>query len=93
MAKNKTNNGLFDVSDLAETSVRQVKKITSQQVGSAPEERPAAPVRKPRRETKSKRVNLLVRPSVYEAIVQKADAEGVSVNELINTFMERILGV
>ncbi len=44
-----------------------------------------------KRETKSKRINLLVRPSVYEAIVNKANEEGVSVNTLINDFMEQIL--
>lgn len=44
-----------------------------------------------KRETKSKRINLLVKPSVYEAIVEKASEEGVSVNTLINDFMEKIL--
>lgn len=35
-------------------------------------------------ETKSKRVQLLVQPSVYEAVKAKAKARGISTNEAIN---------
>lgn len=35
-------------------------------------------------ETKSKRVQLLVQPSVYEAVKAKAKANGISTNEAIN---------
>ena len=35
-------------------------------------------------ETKSKRVQLLVQPSVYEAVKARAKAEGISTNEAIN---------
>lgn len=35
-------------------------------------------------ETKSKRVQLLVQPSVYEEVKAKAKAKGVSINEAIN---------
>ena len=45
----------------------------------------------PRKETKSKRVNLLVRPSVYDKLKVIAAASGVSVNDYINTVMERIV--
>lgn len=40
-------------------------------------------------ETKSRRMQLLVQPSLYEAIKAKATAEGVSVNELIHTILEQ----
>ena len=46
---------------------------------------------KKQRETKSKRVQLLVKPSVYQSISDLADAEGISVNELINIVLERIV--
>ena len=36
-------------------------------------------------ETKSRRVQALVQPSVYEAVKARAQAEGISVNEAINT--------
>lgn len=35
-------------------------------------------------ETKSKRVQLLVQPSVYEEVKAKAKAKGISTNEAIN---------
>ena len=46
---------------------------------------------KKQRETKSKRVQLLVKPSVYQAVSDIADEEGISVNELINIVLERIV--
>lgn len=85
MAKNKTSTGAFDVSDLADNAEKNIGKIHSQ-TGTAKADRRAV-----KRETKSKRVNLLVRPSVYEAVVRKAEAEGVSVNELINSIMENLV--
>lgn len=36
-------------------------------------------------ETKSKRVQILIQPSIHEAIKARAQAEGISVNEAINT--------
>ena len=38
-------------------------------------------------ESKSKRLNLLIRPTVYEALKDKAKAEGVSANEYINNLI------
>ena len=40
-------------------------------------------------ETRNKRVNLLVKPSVYEKVKNKCDAQGVSVNECINQLLEQ----
>ena len=39
-------------------------------------------------EKKSRRLQLLLRPSVYEAVKARAMGEGVSVNDLINTILE-----
>ena len=39
-------------------------------------------------ETKSRRLQLLVQPSLYERIKEKSDAQGQSVNELIHTILE-----
>lgn len=39
-------------------------------------------------ETKSKRLQLLIRPSLYDAIKNKSDQTGESVNELINKALE-----
>ena len=60
-----------------------------------PEEAPV-PAYKPvhrKRETKSKRLNLLIKPSLHEALVAKAESMDLSVNEAINlavaTFVRR----
>ncbi len=41
-----------------------------------------------KQESKSKRLNLLVRPSVYQKAKEKAEKEYMSVNELINVLLE-----
>ena len=40
-------------------------------------------------EKKTRRVQLLLRPSVYEGIKELADMNGLSVNDLINTLLEQ----
>lgn len=39
-------------------------------------------------ETKSRRMQLLVQPSLYEAIKARATTEGTSVNELVHSILE-----
>lgn len=43
-------------------------------------------------ETKSKRLQLLVQPSIHEKIKNKAKAEGTSVNDLVNNIIIKALG-
>lgn len=43
------------------------------------------------RETKSKRLYLLVKPSVHQKISEYADATGDSTNNIINTLMEEFV--
>lgn len=43
-------------------------------------------------ETKSKRLNLLVQPSIYAKIKAAADQRGESVNELIHSLLEAFEG-
>lgn len=43
----------------------------------------------PKKESRSKRVNLLVTPSAYDAAKKKCDKLGISVNECINQFLEK----
>ena len=42
-------------------------------------------------ETKSRRVQALVHPSVYEAVKAKAQAEGISTNEAINNALRKYI--
>lgn len=39
-------------------------------------------------ETKSRRLQLLIKPSIHEAIKERATALGVSTNDLINTILQ-----
>ena len=39
-------------------------------------------------EKKSRRLQLLLQPSIYDAVKRRAEGEGVSVNDLINTILE-----
>lgn len=43
-------------------------------------------------ETKSRRIQLLMRPSLYEAIKARAQAQGTSVNEWIHAVLEGEVG-
>lgn len=43
------------------------------------------------REPKSRRLNLLVRPSVYEALIAKADEQDLSFNALCNRIFSEYL--
>lgn len=43
-------------------------------------------------ETKSKRVQMLMQPSLYNSIKEKAEKEGVSVNEMMHEILKTHLG-
>lgn len=58
------------------------------------------PIRKPTKrktpapavpETKSRRVQILVQPSVYEAVKAKAEKSGISVNEAIGIALKKYI--
>ena len=42
-------------------------------------------------ETRSRRLQLLIKPSLYETVAAEAEAEGCSVNELINQILSDAL--
>ena len=42
-------------------------------------------------ESKTKRMNILIKPSLYERMKKRADREYVSVNEQINQYIEEML--
>lgn len=46
----------------------------------------------PRKEYKSRRLQLLIQPSLYEEIRGRAEAEGLSVNEEIHNLLRQALG-
>ena len=44
-----------------------------------------------RPESKTKRVNLLIRPSLYERLKKRTEKEYISINEQINQYIEEML--
>ncbi len=50
-------------------------------------------VPKGKEETKSKRVNLLIKPSVYETAKRQCDSLDISLNECINQLLENWIAV
>ena len=51
-----------------------------------------APAKKPFKETKSKHLQLLLKPSTFAKLKQASDNSGLSVNEYVNNVLEDILG-
>ena len=47
----------------------------------------------PRKEYKSRRLQLLIQPSLYEEIKDRAEAEGLSVNEEIHNLLRQALDI
>ena len=43
------------------------------------------------KETKSERMHIMLRPSIKEGLKAKADAQGTSVNDLINSILEEYI--
>ena len=87
MAKNKVNNGLFDVSDLADNAKRNIEKreklhnTHTQQSYTIPQE-----------ETRSHRIQIVVKPSVGQALDRLVEENKIkSKNDLINFLVEEFL--
>ena len=55
----------------------------------APEEAGIITANKEKEETRSKRVNLIVKPSVYNRAKAKCDMLNISLNECVNQFLEK----
>lgn len=52
------------------------------------------PMRAPQgREAKTRRLQLLLTPSLYESVKERAEAEGLSVNETISELLQRALSI
>jgi len=77
------------------TTRKTTRKAEDSPLQAAPEIRAATtsgrPV-PPRKEYKSRRLQLLIQPSLYEEIRDRAEAEGLSVNEEIHNLLRQALG-
>lgn len=70
----------------AQEALTATQAATMNFITSAPQNPVKAAM--PSRETKSKRIQVLLRPSVYDALKEKAEARGQSVNDLINDILK-----
>ena len=74
---------------------RATRKTEASPLQAAPEIRATIPGGRPvppRKEYKSRRLQLLIQPSLYEEIKDRAEAEGLSVNEEIHNLLRQALG-
>ena len=77
------NPALSFISEIKEEQRREAEQQTAQEPLAAPTAQPP--------ETKSRRVQILIKPSTYTAIKEQADAAYISVNEWINAALEKAL--
>ncbi len=70
---------------IAQGNKQQPKPLQKEPEGAVPDGYRLAP------EPKSKRLNLLIRPSVYDALKQNAIVQNVSVNQLINEILQNYI--
>lgn len=96
MAKNFSNNPAFDMlssytekeNENAEKTAKKTNpKTNTAKAQSSKTEKPKTfePIKK---EQKSKRLNLLLKPSIYEKLEAKAKEFNLSMNELVNQIID-----
>ena len=76
------------VENEVEEAIPELPRIPEEDLDVVPA--PARAVRR-RRETRSKRLNLLITPSLYDAILRKAQDLDISFNEACNLAFEQFL--
>lgn len=89
MAKNKKNDidsfsGIFNGTD---ETIKGQETIETLEGGKYMPDPPKVKI-PPKEETRSKRVNLLLQPSVHEQAQSKCERMGISLNECINQLLK-----
>ena len=72
----------------AENPALQFFSQAEEQAENRPQVETRPPYQRKSREYKSRRLQLLLRPSLHDALKERADAEDISVNELVNSLLE-----
>ena len=89
MKKNFTDNPAFEmISQGAKAPTTATATATPEAPKKAPKAKAFEPIKK---ETKSKKVLLLIKPSLLERIQAKADKYDMSTNELINQVLDQAI--
>jgi len=87
---NNENPALQFISNVPEEEPKAPKIPVEQMLTEVPDEY-KPDFRITRKEKKSRRLNLVIKPSVYEKTKEKADLLGVSVNDYISQVLEQAL--
>lgn len=74
--------------NLNEVESDTLKKTTTTRDKSSKQVIPKVMIKPKDAETKSRRVQILLQPSVYEAVKQLAEDSNTSVNDIINTILK-----
>ena len=89
MKKDFTDNPAFEmISQGAKAPTKATATATAEAPKKAPKAKAFEPIKK---ETKSKKVLLLIKPSLLERIQAKADKYDMSTNELINQVLDQAI--
>ena len=94
MAKNKTNNGLFDVSDLTENAQKNIEERGAEPTASANTHNTdtQTPYTMPQEETRSKRIQIVIKPSVNKELDRLVKQKKIkSKNDLVNFLLESFI--
>lgn len=94
MAKNKTNNGLFDVSDLTENAQKNIEERgverTTETITHNTDTQPEYTM--PQEETRSKRIQIVIKPSVNKELDRLVKQKKIkSKNDLVNFLLESFI--
>ena len=94
MAKNKTNNGLFDVSDLTNTAQKNIEERGVEQTpGTITHNTDTQQTyTMPQEETRSKRIQIVIKPSVNKELDRLVKQKKIkSKNDLVNFLLESFI--
>lgn len=87
MAKSAKASTVFDVTGIIPSQKENISNNNTQQTQTINN---SFNIEKPKKEIKSKRVNLVLHPSLYEKAQALAKSHGVSFNEMITQLLQQI---
>ena len=93
MAKNKINNGLFDVSDLTDNAKKNIEERGESAAGTVIHNTDTQQAyTMPQEETRSKRIQIVIKPSVNKELDRLVkQKKNKSKNDLVNFLLESFI--
>lgn len=90
MAKNTKAESVFDVTGILPKQEKKINNTHKQYTENINTKNVAFNVGVQKKETKSKRVNLVLQPSLYERAQAFADANNISFNEMVSQLLQQL---